>query len=51
MTAQRSEIFRAFARGESIPQIAKSCGVSYGWAWSQLKRAVAELYRKGGCRY
>jgi hypothetical protein len=48
MTTQRSEIVRAFARGESIVQIAESCGVSYGKAWSQIRRAVAELDRKGG---
>jgi hypothetical protein len=39
-------MFRAFVRGESIPQIAKSCGVSYAQAWSQLRRAIAELDRK-----
>jgi hypothetical protein len=48
MTPQASRIFRAFVRGESIPQIAESCGVSYGQAWSQIRRAVAELDRKGG---
>jgi hypothetical protein len=48
MTTQGSQIFRAFARGESIAQIAENCRVSYGKAWSQLRRAVAELDRKGG---
>jgi hypothetical protein len=46
MTSQRSRIFRAFARGESIIQIAESCGGSYAHAWSQLRRVVAELDRK-----
>ena len=46
MTLQRSRIVRAFARGESIAQIAESSGVSYGQAWSHLRRAVAELDRK-----
>lgn len=46
MTPQRRQIFRAFARGESIPLIAESSGVSYEKAWSHLKRAVAELDRK-----
>lgn len=46
MTSQRSQIFRAFARGESIARIAESRGVSYGKAWSQIRRAVAELDRK-----
>jgi hypothetical protein len=48
MTPQRSQIFRAFARGESVARIAESCGVSYAQAWSQLRRAVAEVDRKGG---
>jgi hypothetical protein len=48
MTSQCSRIFRAFARGESIVQIAESCGVSYSKAWSQLRRAIAEVDRKGG---
>jgi hypothetical protein len=43
---QRSQIFRAFARGTPLSQIAESCGVSYSQAWLQLKRAVAELERK-----
>lgn len=47
MTSQRRRIFRAFARGESIARIAENCGVSYGQAWSQIRRAVAELDRKG----
>jgi hypothetical protein len=42
MTIQRSQIFRGFARGESIPQIAESCGVSYRQASSQLRREVGE---------
>jgi hypothetical protein len=46
MTTQRSEIFRAFARGESIAQIAETGGVSYGKAWAQIGRAIAELDRK-----
>ena len=46
MTSQRSEIFRAFARGKSIVQIAENCGASYGQAWSQIRRAVAELDRR-----
>jgi DNA-directed RNA polymerase specialized sigma24 family protein len=46
MTTQRSQIFRAFTRGESITRIAENCGVSYGKAWSHLRRAVAELDRK-----
>jgi hypothetical protein len=46
MTRQHSEIFRAFARGESIARIAENCGVNYGRAWSHLRRAVAELDRK-----
>ena len=46
MTTQRSQIFRAFARGEPIAQIAESCGLSYDKAWSHLRRAVAELDRK-----
>jgi hypothetical protein len=40
MTTQRSQIFRAFARGESIDQIVNTCGVSYGQACSQIRRAV-----------
>jgi hypothetical protein len=48
MTRQRSEILRAFIRGESIVRIAESCGVSYAQAWSQLQRAIAEVDRKGG---
>ena len=46
MTPQRSQIFRAFARGESITRIAESCGISYGKAWSHLKRGIAKLDRK-----
>ena len=46
MTPQRSKIFHAFTRGEPIARIAESCGVSYGQAWSQLRRAVAELEHK-----
>ena len=46
MTSQRSEIFRAFARGESVTLIAESRGVSNTQAWSQLRRAVVELDRK-----
>jgi hypothetical protein len=48
MTPQRSQIFRAFTRGESISRIAESSSVSYGQAWSQLRRAIAEVDRKGG---
>jgi hypothetical protein len=48
MTTQHRQIFRAFARGEPITQIAESCGISYGQAWSQIRRAVTELDRKGG---
>lgn len=43
MTTKRSEIFRAFTRGESIAQIAECSGVRYAQAWSQIRRAVAEL--------
>jgi DNA-binding NarL/FixJ family response regulator len=46
MTPQRSQIFRAFARGESITRIAESCDISYAQAWSQIRRAVEELERK-----
>jgi hypothetical protein len=46
MTPQCSQIFRAFARGESIAQIAETCGVSYGQAWSQLRRAIVTLDRR-----
>jgi hypothetical protein len=46
MTTQRSQIIRAFARGESFAQIAESCSVSYGQVWSQLSRAIPELDRK-----
>jgi hypothetical protein len=46
MTARRSQMLRAFVRGESIARIAERCGVSYAQAWSQLRRAVAELDRK-----
>lgn len=46
MTSRRSQIFRFFIRGESILQIAESCGVSYGQARSQISGAVAELERK-----
>src|SRR5690242_4136725 len=48
MTTETSQIFRAFARGISIVRIAESRGVSYTQAWSQIRRAVAELDRKGG---
>jgi hypothetical protein len=43
VTSQRSEIFRAFARGEPIVRIGENCGVSYCQAWSQIRPAVAEL--------
>jgi hypothetical protein len=43
MTPQASLIFRAFARGESIACIADSCGVGYAQAWTQLRRAIAEI--------
>jgi DNA-binding NarL/FixJ family response regulator len=46
MTPQRSQIFRAFARGESITRIAESCDISYAQAWSQIRRAAEELERK-----
>jgi hypothetical protein len=48
MTARRSQMFRAFVRGESIARIAESCGVSYAQAWSQIRRAVEDLERRGG---
>lgn len=48
MTPEASQIFRAFAHGESIARIAENCNVSYGQAWSQIRRAVTELDRKGG---
>jgi hypothetical protein len=48
VTVQRSQILRAFARGQSITRIAESFGIEHSQAWSQLKRAVAELERKGG---
>jgi len=34
--------------GEPIARIAERSGVSYNKAWSQIRRAVAELSRKGG---
>jgi hypothetical protein len=43
MTTRRSQIFRAFVRGEPIAQIAQSSGLSYGQAWSHLRGAVADL--------
>src|ERR1700738_3337928 len=46
MTARRTQMFRAFVRGESIARIAESCGVSYGRAWSHLRRTIAELDHK-----
>ncbi len=48
MTSQASRIFRAFARGKPVTQIAESCGVSYAKAWSLLRRAIAEADQKGG---
>jgi hypothetical protein len=45
VTVQRNQIFRAFARGTPLSQIAENCGVSYSQAWL-LKRAVVELERK-----
>jgi Recombinase len=45
MTPKCSQIFRAFARGESIKPIVERSGVSYGQTWSQLRRAIAELDR------
>ncbi len=47
MTAKRSQIFRAVARGDSIALIADRCGLSYSEAWSHFRCAVAELDRKG----
>ncbi len=47
MTHQRSQIFRRFARGQSICQVAESFGVSYAQAWSELRRAIMEFERNG----
>jgi hypothetical protein len=48
MTSQRSQIFRAFARGESVARIAERRGVGHGRAWSQIRCAIGELDLKGG---
>jgi hypothetical protein len=46
MTAQASQIFRAFTLGESIAPIADKCGISCAQAWTQLRRAIAEIELK-----
>jgi len=46
MMLQANQIFRAFARGESVNQIAGTCGLTYAQTWLLLRRAVAEMERK-----
>ena len=42
MTSQSSEIVRAFVHGEPVTRIAESRGISYGRAWAQIRRAIAD---------
>jgi hypothetical protein len=48
VTVQRSQIFRAFANGDSAPADRGGFQSRHSQVWSQVQRAISEIERSGG---